>query len=257
MPAPVDLALLAGLAFLAFYVMGVTGAANAIVFNAGFVVLANVGWITLGLHDALYWLALANFAAGALLAVILRDRLTLDAVVGRYLLAMVPTTILFAAALPFLRARDLGLVLAIALLVAGVLVGARPLSERISPSRAAAVAAPTGAAAGGLAGLFGMGGPVTMVFFAATTDSRAIFRARVVTVGLVTSLVRVLVLGAEGIVTVDRMLTFAVTLPAIVAGIAVGHATHARFGPRVFTALLGIVVFLAGVTTLTTWMTGG
>jgi hypothetical protein len=56
------------LALPSFLVMGISGAANAIVFNALFLTLANVGILgSLDIHDALYWLAFASLAGGIFL----------------------------------------------------------------------------------------------------------------------------------------------------------------------------------------------
>jgi hypothetical protein len=101
-----------------------------------------------------------------------------------------------------------------------------------------------------LSGLFGMGGPVSLLFCAATTEATSEFRTRVFVIGLITSAARASTLLLSGVVELQHLTTFVATVPAIAGAILVGHALHAHVGRRAFGVLLGALVMIASVTTL-------
>jgi uncharacterized membrane protein YfcA len=231
--------------------LGVTGAASAIVFNAGYLLLFNIGVVdALSLHDALYWIALASFTGNLVLMAAVRRQWKWEPLCGWFLLAMLPTVALFTLLLPALDTQILLALLLPALVVSGFILGIQGLRERLAPDAAKIVAVPSGVVSGCLAGLFGMGGPVAFLLIANTTSDPSVFRNRILTIGLASSALRVVLLVAAGALTTQLAVVFGATLPFIVAGIVLGHRTHPFLSARSFRLLLAGLVIVAGASTV-------
>lgn len=246
-----DLLLLSAFALVAFFVRGLTGAASSIVFNALLAVSIPLGLSGgLSLLDGLYWMALANVLASALLVALLARSLRLEPLTFLLLAGLLPTTVVFALLLPQVELGSLQLLMGIAIVGAGAYL-ARGDTAGATPSRRALfLALPAGAGAGVLSGLFGMGGPVLMLFLGPTSENPADFRSRFTVIAAATNVVRLVPLAWQGAYHVAQLQVFVATVPAIVVGLAAGFWAHRFVRPRPFRVGLGALVSLAGIAAL-------
>ncbi|GEM_PF-6119885 len=233
---------------LAYVVRGITGGASAIVFNALFgLALAFHLTGSLTLLDGLAWVALGDLVTGFVLLVVIRREIRMEPFLRRFLIASVPVS----AATTFLLPRiDLGLLtIGLGLTLAGA--GSYLLLRREIGTWDEATllrrAGPWGVAAGALGGLFGMAGPVSMIYLAHAGGSPTRYRARITTLSVFWSTTRVTALAAAGLLSVGQVVQFGLTVPAILAGLGLGYLIHPHVGPRPFRAGLGLVVSVAGI----------
>jgi uncharacterized membrane protein YfcA len=243
-PAVVLLALLAA---GAFFVRGLTGAASAIVFNALFAALLALGATAgLTLLDGLYWIAFADLAATVVLLVAIRTQIRLEPFVLRFLIGSVPVNILATLALPRVDIAALTAGLGVVLVFAGAYLAFSPRVKPVSAATLERWAIPLGMGAGGLGGLYGMSGPIAVLFLSHAEGGPSVFRARATTLALAWGVARVSVLVLSGAYTAPRIELAAVSLPFILGGQAAGYWAHRFVRPRPFRLLLGLVVLAAG-----------
>lgn len=236
------------LCLFAYFVKGATGAASAIVFNAGLLsalALGLAGGLTL--LDGLYWIAVADVIASGGLALMLRKHLKLEKLTVLMLVGMVPVTVVFTLLLPQLNLRWLSLVLALAVFGGGVYLAMRRDLPPASPSAVNLLAVPTGAIAGVLGGLFGMGGPVVFILLSRASSDPSEFRGRTIVITNVAGITRLLALAATGVYTVQHMKWLGFALPVIFLALLGGMWAHHRIKPKPFRIALGALVALAGV----------
>ncbi len=243
-----DVLVLSAFALIAFFVRGLTGAASAIVFNALLALAIPLGLSGgLTLLDGLYWMALANVLASFLLVGMLARSLRLEPLTLLLLAGLLPATVVFALLLPRVELGHLQLLMGIAIAGAGAYL-ARGSSNGGAPSRRALLLAlPAGLLAGILSGLFGMGGPVLMLFLGPSSEDPADFRSRFTVIATITNLVRLAPLAWQGAYGAAQLQVFAATVPAIVVGLAAGFWAHRFVRPRPFRVGLGALVSLAGL----------
>lgn len=251
------LLLLAATGFVAYVVRGITGAASAIVFNALFgleLALGLVGGLTL--LDGLYWIAMGDLLGSLVLLVVLRREIRMEPYVLRLLASSVPVAIVLALLLPHLDLQFLALGLGLALLGSGVYLGARRGLGIWDEATLRRRAVPVGLAAGVLSGLYGMAGPVAVVYLAHAGSNPSVFRARTTLISSVWSVVRVSTLVLSGALGMDSLLRFGVTVPVILGGLGIGMWLHPRFDARTFRVALGLIVSVAGVVLIidTVWL---
>ncbi|MCZ7604501.1 MAG: sulfite exporter TauE/SafE family protein [Planctomycetota bacterium] len=236
------------LSVFAYFTKGVTGAASAIVFNAGLLTALALGLTGgLSLRDGLYWIAIADVFASALMALLFWRKLKLERFTLLLLAGMVPVTVTFALLLPRLELRWLSLVLALAVLGAGMYLALRPDHPPASLRSVNRWALPTGALAGVLSGLFGMGGPVVFILLSRASDDPGVFRNRTVIITNAAGIARLATLAAGGVYTTTHLAWFGYALPVIVGAMLLGIRTHRRLKPRPFRIVLGGLVTLAGI----------
>jgi uncharacterized membrane protein YfcA len=239
--------LIAAAGFVAYVVRGITGGASAIVFNATFGLALAFGLAGgMELLDGLYWVALADLVATLVLLVTLRAELVLEPFLVRYLLASVPVSVAATLALPHLDLTLLGAGLGLSLVAAGLyLLLRRDLGHWDEPTLVRR-AFPAGLVTGVLGGLYGMGGPVSIVFLSHAGPDPRRFRTRVTILSSVWGSTRVATLLLSGAMAGTDLARFAITLPVVLAGLAVGFRLHDRVSPTQFRSILGAVVCLAG-----------
>ena len=242
-----DVLILSICALIAFFVRGLTGAASAIVFNALLAVAIPLGLSGgLTLLDGLYWMALANVLASLLLVGMLARSLRLEPLTLLLLAGLLPATVVFAQLLPHVELGGLQLLMGIAIVGAGAYL-AWGASNGGAPSRRALyLAFPAGIGAGILSGLFGMGGPVLMLFLGPSSEDPADFRNRFTLIAAITNLVRLAPLIWQGAYHAAELQVFVATIPAIVVGLVAGFWAHRFVRPRPFRIGLGALVSLAG-----------
>jgi len=247
-----ELVLVCSLAFLAYMAKGITGAASAVVFNAGLLLalaFSLAGSFTL--EDGLAWVALTDALSGLVMLVVLRREIRLEPFVMRMLAGVLPTCILFTFVLTVSAPRALSLVLAVVLALCGLwLCLRRDAFGSMPPQRALKLAAPVGLLAGVIGGLFGMAGPITFLLLGPASASPSEFRRRTVLIFAVVNFVRVAQLAAMGEYTLPRLTLAAWTLPVVAGALLLGMALHRFVKPGPFRLGLGMIVVLAGAVAL-------
>ena len=243
-----EIALICTLSIVAYFTKGVTGAASAIVFNAGLLIALTLGVAGgMTLVDGLVWIALGDFFSSALLAAMLWRQLKPEKLTVLLLLGMLPLTVTFALLLPGLDLRWLSLVLAVAVIGGGLYVGFRRDVPPVSPRAAAWWAFPTGVLAGALSGLFGMGGPVVFILLSRAGDEPSTFRRRAMFITTAATTTRLATLAGAGAIEARHLEWFAWAAPVIVAAMLAGMWAHGRIKPRPFRVALGLLITLAGL----------
>ncbi|MBZ0137144.1 MAG: sulfite exporter TauE/SafE family protein [Planctomycetes bacterium] len=236
------------LCVFAHFAKGVTGAASAIVFNAGLLTALALGLSGgLTLLDGLYWIALADLFASAMLGVLLWRQLKVEKLALLLLCGLVPITVVFTLLLPHLDLGGLSLVLALAVVGGGVYLAFRPDGKSASASAINRWALPTGLGAGVLNGLFGMGGPVIFILLSRASDDPGMFRRRTVFINIAAGLARVVTLAACGVFERKHFEWFGWAVPVMAAALLLGMWAHTKVKPRPFRVALGLLVMLAGI----------
>lgn len=239
---------LLGAGALAYVVRGITGGASAIVFNALFG-LALAFHLTggLGLLDGLVWVALGDLVTGFILLVVLRREIRMEPFLRRFLATSLPFSIAITLLLPRIEVRLLALGLGAALVLAGLYLVTRRTIRPWDEATLLRRAGPWGVGAGILSGLYGMAGPVTVVFLAHAGGDPSRFRARLTTLSVFWSTARVGALLAAGLLDVTGVVRFGLTVPAILVGLGIGYLLHPHVGPGPFRVGLGATVATAGI----------
>lgn len=232
----------------AYFAKGVTGAASAIVFNAGVLSALALGVSGgLSLLDALYWIALADVFANLVLVLILRRQLRFEKLTVLVIVGMAPLVALFAVLLPTFNVYWLTLVLAVAVTGGGVYLAMRKDLPPAKPRTLNRWAMPTGALAGVLGGLFGMGGPVIFILLSRASDDPSVFRRRALLITLAAAATRMVTLILTGAIGRMHVEWFLIATPVILASLVAGIYVHHKVRPRPFRLILGGLVILAGL----------
>jgi uncharacterized protein len=125
------------------------------------------------------------------------------------------------------------------------------LAGRRTPALARGWAAPIGVAAGGFSALFGTGGVLLVLYFAGRLHNPAELRATTAAGILVSTLTRVVLFGAAGLLTQDGLLiTALLLLPCVFIGLFVGQRLHDRVKPAMLLRALYVLLLLNGVSLL-------
>lgn len=164
--------------------------------------------------------------------------------IGTHLLASVPEA-------------PMKLALAVCVLGAAALL-LRGFTLRETPGPAATFG--TGMASGVLNGSFGIGGPPVILFYFSTPAAVSVSRASVIAYFLGTDLTGLAFLGLEGLVTWDSLVRFGLFVPALLAGVAVGHRTFKGADPSAFRRwvlrLMMALAVLSGLRAAYDWLAG-
>ena len=241
------LILLAVAGFIAYVVRGITGGASAIVFNALFSLALAFGLAgSLTLLDGLYWVAIGDLVTGFVLLVTLRSEIRFEPFLTRFLLVSLPINVGCTLLLPRLDVAILTLGLGMALVLAGLYLALRRTMGRWEEPTLIRRALPFGIAAGTLGGLYGMAGPVTVVYLIHAGSDPGRFRARLTLLSVFWSSFRVGTLLITGSLSPERLIRFGLTLPFVLAGLGVGYRIHPRVSPDQFRVGLGAMVAIAG-----------
>jgi len=120
-----------------------------------------------------------------------------------------------------------------------------PPGGRITPPPAAAP--PTGLLSGILTGLFGTGGPPLIIWYHLAAAGKSAFRANLMTIFLLMTLVRVPSYVASGLVTSPRLWSSLLVMPAVLLGAWLGHRLHLQVSERTFRRLVSILLAVLGV----------
>ena len=241
------LILLATAGFLAYLVRGITGGASAIVFNALFSLGLAFGLAGgLSLLDGLYWVAIGDLVTGLVLLVTLRAQIHFEPFLVRFLLVSLPINVASTVLLPSVDVSLLTLGLGLSLVFAGLYLAIRRSIGHWDERTLLRRATPFGLAAGVLGGLYGMAGPVTVVYLLHAGSDPGRFRSRLTLLSVFWSTFRVTTLVLTGALGTDRLVGFGLTLPLVLAGLAVGYRLHPRVSPDAFRIGLGSLGAIAG-----------
>lgn len=247
-----EILLVCGLALLAYTAKGITGAASAVVFNAGLLLALAFGFAgAFTLEDGLAWIALTDALTGIFMLVLMRREVRAEPITSRMLWGLLPSCVLFTFVLTIAAPRVLALALAIVLVLCGLwLCVARNAFGSMSPGRALKLAAPCGLFAGVIGGLFGMAGPISFLVLGPASADPSEFRRRTVYLFAVVNCVRVVQLAIMGEYTLPRLTMTAWTLPVVAGATLLGMGLHRFVKPGPFRLGLGLIVVLAGAVAL-------
>jgi uncharacterized membrane protein YfcA len=160
---------------------------------------------------------------------------------------MLPVEVAFTLLLPHVELYWLSLVLALTVVGCGLYLALRrdgvPASERALLWSAL----PTGALAGTLGGLFGMGGPVVFLLLSRASPDPGAFRRRTLVITTAAGLTRFITLTAIGALTPLHYSWLGWAAPVILVALLAGVWAHKRIKPRPFRIGLGVLVTLAGL----------
>ena len=134
------------------------------------------------------------------------------------------------------------------LIAVGLLFVKLPPGGRFSPP--ATAAPPTGLLSGLLTGLFGTGGPPLIVWYHLAAAGKSAFRANLMTIFLLMTFVRVPSYVANGLVTVPRLWSSLLVMPAVLFGAWLGHRLHLQVTERTFRRLVSILLAVLGLVLL-------
>ena len=236
------------LPLLAYFVKGIVGAASAIVFNAALLLAIAFGLNgEVSLLDGLYWVGMADFCTSIMLGLFLRREIKPERQTVLLLAGMLPMSVLFALLMERIELGWLMAALAVAITGSGIwLIYSR--DHELARERTLNWAAfPCGLVAGVLSGLFSMAGPVVILFLAAGSKDPRVLRARLVLISVFATTARLTTLLFQGVYTGQRWNWFAVSVPAVLAGILAGNACARFVKPVQFRVMLGVLVAIAGI----------
>lgn len=120
-----------------------------------------------------------------------------------------------------------------------------PAGGRFAPH--AAAAPPTGLLSGVLTGLFGTGGPPIIIWYHLAAVGKTAFRANLMTIFLLMTFVRVPSYMANGLITIPRMWSSVLVLPAVLFGAWLGHKLHLQISEQTFRRLVSLLLTVLGV----------
>lgn len=108
-------------------------------------------------------------------------------------------------------------------------------------------APPVGLVSGVLTGLFGTGGPPLILYYQLAGAPKAAFRGNLMAVFLLMTLVRVPSYVGFGLVTLPRLWSALLVLPAVLAGAFIGNRIHLRLEEATFRRLVSAALVVIGI----------
>jgi uncharacterized protein len=236
---PIELALAALMAALAYFVFGVCG------FGTGLVSIPVLSYVW-PVRFVLPVIAVLDCAMSLLVTV--RERRNAE---YREMLRFIPFLIIgLAAGVTLLVSLPPTATLA-ALGAAVTVFGAWSFAAR-GPRRPVhrAWAMPAGLIAGAASGLFGVGGPPTLIYFSGRINDKTRLRATLAAMLLVSVSSRLVMLAIAGLLTHREALTALVLAPFAIAGVQLGTRVHLKLSREQFARVVALLVIVAGVSLL-------
>jgi uncharacterized membrane protein YfcA len=111
-------------------------------------------------------------------------------------------------------------------------------------------AAPIGLLAGTTSTLFGMAGPIYVMYLAGRGSTPEQIRATMPVIFIFTTIGRIALFGAIGLIVQDVLVTAALLLPVMALGLWVGNRWHARISRTLAVRAIGAVLTLSGASLL-------
>ena len=216
-------------------------------FGAGMVAVGLLALVLPELRDVVVILLLVNLPAEAWVVASSWRRISWRGV----LLLMAGV----AAGIPLgsfmLSTGDLGALLTLLGVVMVVVGGVFLLTPDRPPRPVPAwTAPPVGFVSGVLTGLFGTGGPPLIFYSQLKGDDKTTFRATLMAVFLLMTVVRIPSYAAFGLITAPRIWSSLALIPAAVLGAAIGDRIHLRLDEATFRLLVSAALVVIGVTLL-------
>ena len=154
--------------------------------------------------------------------------------IGAFLLLRVPATMLLAG---------LG-----AVVVAYGLLYASGRQPKVRVARWSA--APVGVFAGMTSSMFGVGGPIYVMYLTARGSTPEHIRATVPVIFIFTTIARIVIFALAGLFTSNVLLTAAALLPLMVLGMWLGHHLHLNMSREQLVRIIGILLVGSGISLL-------
>jgi uncharacterized protein len=111
-------------------------------------------------------------------------------------------------------------------------------------------AVPIGLAAGTLSSLFGMAGPLYVMYLVGRGSTPDHIRATMPVIFSFTTVGRIALFAAVGLITRDVLILAVMLAPVMFAGVWCGNRLHARFTPENVIRLMGAVLAVSGLSLL-------
>jgi len=105
----------------------------------------------------------------------------------------------------------------------------------------------SGALGGILGGIFGTPGPPITIYLENQIDSQTVLRATLLIYFLALDVIRIIVYGCSGIVSLDMLKLAAFMLPASLAGSYCGQFINLRVNDKAFRALVAVLLAITGI----------
>ena len=212
-------------------------------FGSGLIALGLLAFLFSSVQDLVVVILLVALPAELFVAWTARKRIAWREVVliGVGVVAGVPlgTWILRAGRPEFLFA-----LLGWFLVVTGLAFLAIPAARRVAWPRWSAP--PVGVLGGVLSGMFGTGGPPLIIYYRLAGADKTAFRGNLMAIWMIVSLTRLPSYGVAGLLTVPRLWSGALLLPAVLVGGWVGHRIHIQFSENAFQRAVAVALALIG-----------
>lgn len=110
--------------------------------------------------------------------------------------------------------------------------------------------APVGLFGGTVSSLFGMAGPIYVMYLAGRGSTPEQIRATMPVIFTFTTIGRIVLFGIMGLITQDVLIAAALLLPVMVVGLWLGNRWHAKVSREQAVRVIGVVLALSGVSLL-------
>ncbi|HEX6006980.1 MAG TPA: TSUP family transporter [Burkholderiales bacterium] len=129
--------------------------------------------------------------------------------------------------------------------------GAYALAQGEAAGRVArAWGALAGFTGGAMGTLFGVGAPPYAIYLARRLSDKAVLRATLSNIVLLSTTIRALVFLASGLMLADRIVGYALLLPFALGGLALGNRFHGRISRAALLKLISVLLALIGLSLL-------
>lgn len=108
-------------------------------------------------------------------------------------------------------------------------------------------APPVGVFAGTTSSMFGVGGPIYVMYLTARGSTPEQVRATVPVIFIFTTIGRIAIFAAAGLFTLDILYTAAALLPIMVLGMWLGHRLHLNLSREQMMRIIGALLMASGV----------
>jgi uncharacterized membrane protein YfcA len=166
----------------------------------------------------------------------------------RELLPLVPFMVIGMLTGAFLLLRLPAETLLGALGVFVLIYGATYVSGRQTTFRVGRwAAAPIGLFAGTTSSMFGVGGPIYVMYLTARGSTIEQIRATMPVIFIFTTIARIIIFAAAGLYTPSVLYAAAALLPIMLLGIVLGHRLHLNLTREQIVRLIGVLLVASGI----------
>jgi uncharacterized membrane protein YfcA len=108
-------------------------------------------------------------------------------------------------------------------------------------------AAPIGVFAGTTSSMFGVGGPIYVMYLTARGSTIEQIRATMPVIFIFTTIVRIVIFAVAGLYTLNVLYAAAALLPIMLLGIVLGHRLHLNLSREQIVRVIGVLLVASGV----------